>query len=169
MIPLAPAPAFPPGRALPFLLTLCGLVLPAPPAEALCVCSCTVTTTALAFGDYDQTSPSPKDANATVTVNCTSVVSVLSTADIAISARGSGSAANRRLNSGVRLLFYNIYSNPARTVIWGDGTGGTQIVQVPLNGLLNFSSSATAYGRIPALQNVALGTYTDTLTITVTY
>jgi len=156
-------------RVLPAALALCGLILPAEPAEALCVCSCTVSTTGLAFGVYDQTSATPNDANATVTINCTSVASVLSTADIALNAGGSNSIGARRMASGGNLLNYNVYSNSARTTVWGDGTGGFQVVQVPLNGLLAFSSSATAYGRIPALQNAPVGTYGDTLTITVTY
>ncbi|WP_395331241.1 spore coat U domain-containing protein [Novosphingobium sp. BL-8H] len=156
-------------RILPAALALCGLTLPAEPAEALCICSCTVSTTPMAFGNYDQTAAAPRDVNATVTINCTSVASVLSTADIALSTGGSNSATARRMISGSNLLYYNIYADSGHNTVWGDGTGGASIVQVQLNGLLNFSSSATAYGRIPALQNVPVGSYSDTLTITVTY
>lgn len=155
--------------ALTHLPILASLILPAQPAEALCLCSCTVSTTPMAFGTYDQTSSTPNDANATVTINCTSVASVLSTADIAMSTGGSGTATARRMASGTNLLLYNIYANSGRTTVWGDGTGGIAPVQVQLNGLLNFNVAATVYGRIPALQNVPVGTYTDTLTITVTY
>lgn len=156
-------------RGLPAILASAGLVVPTQPAEALCLCTCTVSTTPMAFGNYDQTSATPKDVNATVTISCTSVASVLSTADIAMSTGGSNSATARRMISGANLLYYNIYSNPAHTTVWGDGTGGAPVVQVQLNGLLNFASTATAYGRIPAHQNVPIGSYADTLTITVTY
>ncbi|WP_395390963.1 spore coat U domain-containing protein [Novosphingobium sp. BL-8A] len=158
-----------PAMLAPTMLAIAGLVLPTEPAQALCLCSCTVTTTAMSFGNYDQTASTPLDTNATVTINCTSVASVLSTADIALSTGGSGSATTRRMISGTNLLYYNIFSNSGHTTVWGDGTGGASIVQVSLNGVLNFSSSATAYGRIPALQNVPVGSYADTLTITVTY
>ncbi|TCM19651.1 spore coat protein U-like protein [Novosphingobium sp. PhB165] len=156
-------------RYLPVAVALCALILPPEPAQALCLCSCTVSTTAMAFGNYDQTAPTPQDVNATVTINCTSVASILSTADIALSAGASGNATARRMAAGTNLLYYNIFANSAHTTVWGDGTAGTSTVQVQLNGLLAFSSSATAYGRIPALQNVSVGSYADTLTITVTY
>lgn len=156
-------------RYLPMFLALCGLTLPAEPAHALCACTCTVSTTPMAFGTYDQTSVTPKDVNATVTIACTSLVSILSTADIAISAGGSNSPTARRMIFNSVPLYYNIYSDAGHNTVWGDGTSGAPILQVPLNGLLNFTSTATAYGRIPALQNVAVGSYADTLTITVTY
>lgn len=156
------------GRHLAMLLATAGLILPAQPAEALCIlCVCTVSTPPMAFGTYDQTAATAKDANITMTINCSGVASLF-TADIALSTGGSGSATARRLTSGSNLLYYNIYSDSNHSIVWGDGTGGAPIVQVPIGGLLGATATATAYGRIPALQNVAVGSYTDTVTITVT-
>lgn len=154
-------------RHLAMLLATGGLMLPAQPAEALCVlCACTVGSTPMAFGTYDQTSATAKDANITMTINCTGVATLF-TADVSMSTGGSGSATARRMASGSNLLYYNIYSDSNHSIVWGDGTGGAPIVQVPIGGLLGATATATAYGRIPALQNVAVGSYTDTVTITV--
>lgn len=152
------------------ILFACSFFLAPPPARANCLlCSCSVSTTTLAFGTYDQTSPSDRTANATVTVQCSSIASVLGSADIAISAGNSGNAANRRMNSGASTLSYNVFTSTAYTTVWGNGSGGTAIVQVPLNGIISFGATATAYGRIPASQNVAVGSYSDTLIVTITY
>jgi spore coat protein U-like protein len=54
--------------------------------------------------------------------------------------------------------------------VWGDATGGTAKVsdsQFLVIGTNQYSY--TTYGRIPALQNLAPGTYTDTITVTVNY
>jgi spore coat protein U-like protein len=154
-------------RHLAMLLATGGLMLPAQPAEALCLlCVCSVSTPPLAFGTYDQTSATAKDANITMTITC-SGVATLFTADVSMSTGGSGSATARRMASGSNLLYYNIYSDSNHSIVWGDGTGGAPIVQVPIGGLLGATATATAYGRIPALQNVAVGSYTDTVTITV--
>jgi len=65
---------------------------------------------------------------------------------------------------------YNLYTSAARTQIWGDATGGT--AKVSDSQLLVFGTSQhsyTTYGRIPALQDLAPGTYTDTITVTLNY
>lgn len=139
-------------------------------ASASCfLCSCSVATNNLAFGSYTPTASSPRDANATVTVTCTSVLEIFGSADIAISAGTSTNQTSRQMANGTRRLNYNVYRDAARTQVWGNGSGGTGTVTVPLNGIILFSSSATAYGRIPAGQWVGAGSYSDSLIVTVTY
>ena len=74
--------------------------------------------------------------------------------------------------SGANPLNYNLYFDAAYTQVRGDGTGGSQ------TGGANFtlsnsnktdSTTSTIYGRAPALQDVAAGTYSDTITVTITY
>jgi spore coat protein U-like protein len=74
--------------------------------------------------------------------------------------------------SGAQLLSYNLYFDAAYTQIRGNGTGGSQ------QGGATFtltpsaptgSTTSVIYGRIPALQDVAAGSYTDTIIVTVTY
>jgi spore coat protein U-like protein len=65
---------------------------------------------------------------------------------------------------------YNLYTNAGHTQVWGDATGGTVKIsdsQLVLVGTSQYSY--TAYGRIPALQDLPPGTYTDTITVTLNY
>src|SRR6266487_1298814 len=49
----------------------------------------------------------------------------------------------KMVNAGT-LLNYNLYTDAARTTVWGDGTGGT----VTVSGSSNGSTTHTVYGRI---------------------
>jgi spore coat protein U-like protein len=133
--------------------------------------SCSVSATALSFGTYDPSSATARDSTGTVTVTCTAKLLGLSASwDILLSTGSSGSFTPRHLFSGGNSLQYNLYINAGRTQVWGDATGGTAKVsdsQFLLVGTNQYSY--TTYGRIPALQNLAPGTYTDTITVTVNY
>ena len=125
-----------------------------------------VTATDLNFGNYNAASPSATTANATVTVSCVDNGRELPSFTVALSTGGSGTYAPRRLSSGANTLNYNIFTTGAYTSVWGNGAGGSVIVSD--TGGVN-SLSFTAYGRIPAGQYVAAGSYADTITVTVTY
>ncbi|NNC64112.1 MAG: spore coat protein U domain-containing protein [Gammaproteobacteria bacterium] len=64
---------------------------------------------------------------------------------------------------------YNLYSNPARTLVWGDGTGGSLTVfrSKPRPGRQNFS--LPVYGRIPPTQSVSPGLYSDDIIVTIVF
>jgi spore coat protein U-like protein len=73
--------------------------------------------------------------------------------------------------SGGTSLGYNLYTTTARNVVWGDGFGGS--VTVTLTGG-NVSGGVRRYtrsvfGRVPGSQNVGAGSYSDTITLTVTF
>ncbi|KQX88873.1 hypothetical protein ASD34_07310 [Variovorax sp. Root473] len=116
-------------------------------------CSATVSATALAFGNYDPAALTPKDSTSTVTVTGTVTgIGILVTLSytVGLSAGSAGTIASRQMvgpNSGTP-LGYNLYTTNAGTV-------------VPRN--------YTVYGRIPAGQYVAPGSYGSTITVTVTY
>ena len=142
----------------------CAATLAAAPARA----ACTVTTVGVAFGAYDPQAAGPDDGTGTVSVRCLFFDSPLDS--IALGTGGSGTYFPRRMTSGPWTLNYNLYTTAARAIIWGDGTGGTAMVNPP--GVLAFpfrNHTATVYGRIPALQNVGAGAYTDTVVVTVTW
>ncbi len=65
-------------------------------------------------------------------------------------------------------LNYNLYLDAARTTIWGDGTGGTQVYS-NANPPNNTNVTVTIYGRIPASQDVSAGSYTNTVTATINF
>jgi spore coat protein U-like protein len=125
-----------------------------------------VTATAMSFGNYNAASPGATTANSTITVSCVDASRELPAITVALSTGGSGTYAPRSMSSGANTLDYNIYTSAAFTSVWGNGTGGT--VTITDNPTVN-SVSFTAYGQVPAGQYVTPGSYTDTITVTVTY
>jgi spore coat protein U-like protein len=125
------------------------------------VASCTVSTTSVAFGAYDPQSSTALDGVGSVKTVCNSSTT---SASIAISAGNSGVFTTRTMKSGIYNLNYNLYTATTRTVIWGNGTTGNSTKSVGAG-----TVTSTVYGRITAQQNVGAGTYTDSLTVTVTF
>ena len=123
--------------------------------------ACTIGATGVAFGSYDPRSATAKDSTGTVTLNCPSNRSGV----VSMSTGGSASYTQRKMASGANTLNYNLYTNSTRTAVWGDGTGGSTTVSVAKG----YAGTLTIYGRIPASQNVRAGTYSDTITVTVTF
>ena len=79
---------------------------------------------------------------------------------------GSGSTVTtRKMTSGGATINYSLYSNAGRTTNWGD-TVGVDTVSSTGNGA---SQGFTVYGRVTAQTTPAPSTYTDTITVTVTY
>jgi len=88
--------------------------------------SCSVSATALTFGSYDPSSATARDSTGTITVTCTATVLGISASwDILLSTGSSPSFTPRRMFNGGNSMQYNLYTNAARTQVWGDGTGGT--------------------------------------------
>jgi spore coat protein U-like protein len=141
-------------RPVALAALLLGLTLPGA-ARAANNCNI-ITTGAVTFGTYLWTNPSPTDSVGTISYNCNSPAAVL------LSAGNSGIASQRTLVSGTDKLNYNLYQDAGRRQIWGDFfTGG-----VPEFVVQSGRSDLSVYGRIPPGQNVAPGTYSDTVTIT---
>ncbi len=135
------------------------------PVTATVIASCTVTATALAFGNYNGISGSMLDASATITPTCTSGTSYAVALDAGL---GSGATMTTRKLTGYDggELEYGIFTDISRSTVWGDGTGGTSMLSVTGTGI---AQPATMYGRIPAGQTSAVGAYSDTVTVTLTY
>lgn len=142
--------------------------------DAHAALDCTVTSPGVAFGNYDSSLPGPTDISGSLTVTCTRAPldSWTISYSLALSRGGSGTYAPRRMASGASQLDYNLYRDAARSQVWGDGTSSTGIVSATMNfNLFQFSNSAahTAYGRMPAGQSVAAGSYGDTMVVTITF
>jgi len=134
------------------------LILAAPVARSAI---CTVSTSGLNFGNYDVFSSLNDDVTATITVKCTKN----STYSIALSS-GSGTFGSRTLKGQVGALAYNLFLDPTRLTIWGDGSSGTSTFSGAGTGS---NVSTPVYGRIPSRQNVRMGSYSDLITVTVTF
>jgi spore coat protein U-like protein len=118
--------------------------------------TCGVTTQPVSFGNYDTLGGNALDGVGNVRVSCDSETSVT----IAIGA-GTGSVEARRMTSGAAQLDYNLYRDPTRLMIWGDGIGSVTTTGTTLD--------LPVYGKIPASQNVPAGLYADSVTVTITY
>ena len=120
---------------------------------------CSFTATGVAFGGYDVFSNQSLDSTGNISVTC----DVSAPYSISLST-GGGSYASRAMSSGGHTLNYNLYTDATRTVVWGDGTGSTAVINA--SGL---TGSHTVYGRIPARQNINVGVYGDIITVTLTF
>ena len=132
--------------------------------NATVAANCTISTGAVAFPSIN-TLGGNHDATGSVTVNCTNGAGWSATAN-----QGGGTGATmatRRMTSGANTLIYRLYTDAARTSIWGDGSTGTAAVSGTGNGA---AQVFTVYGRVPSGQTgVPAGSYSDTVSVTITY
>lgn len=137
------------------------------PAQA--AVSCIFSASGVSFGNYDVLNPSPVLSNGTITFSCSSIPAGGVNVTIALD-RGLHSAVfpNRNLAKGAVLLGYNLYQDAALTVIWGNGNNGTSKYG-PISVTNTNPVTLTMYGRIPANQDVTAGSYSDTITATMTF
>ncbi|MDP9090340.1 MAG: spore coat U domain-containing protein [Pseudomonadota bacterium] len=142
-------------------------------ALAAVVFVCSVTATGINFGLYNPLNAVATTAAGSWSVTCmangTGVGVVSGT--LSLSTGSSGTYSSRRMTSGVNTLNYNIYSTAAYSQIFGDGTGGTYAPTafgIVLAGQ-QYQFNGTMYGRMPPIQDVAPGAYSDLIIVTVTY
>jgi spore coat protein U-like protein len=151
------------------LLYILGLALAAlltAPRSDAAISSCSfVSTVGVNFGAYDVFNTSPTDSTGSITYSCTSL---LGTITINLSKGSAPTYFPRQMRNGTDTLNYNLYLDAARVSVWGDGTGGTSRYG-PVSPPLLSRVTVTIYGRIPARQNVRVGSYTDTITVTINF
>ena len=135
-------------------------------ASATAVCS--VSSTGAAFGAFDPITPAAKDTLGTITVTCTGTVGDAVSYTIALSP-GAGNFVTRDMQ-GPSNITYNLFTDSGHQFIWGDGTNGTSLVSdtyTMSSGTV--SRDYTVFGEIPQQSGPTVGSYMDTLTITLTY
>jgi spore coat protein U-like protein len=130
---------------------------------AVVTTSCAVDVSSMDFGIIDTAIADPVHNTASINVSCTNG----SAYNIGI---GSGlqpanaGPTGRRMANGANLLAYGLYHDRSRTSDWGDspatiaagtGTGGDQTL--------------TVFGSIFGNQSASIGTYSDTVVVTVSY
>jgi spore coat protein U-like protein len=128
--------------------------------SAVVTASCSVTATPLAFGGYTPTAV----ATTTATVAVTCLNGTVATIGLNPGLNGAAGGVSRSMANGASKLGYEIYQDSGHAAVWGasgaaaetfTSTGATQ--------------NLTAFGQIPAGQPVAIGSYSDTVTVTVTF
>jgi len=147
-----------------FLAALVAFQWVMPMASAYAACS--LSGAAIVFGTYDPLSLTNLDSAGSVIYRCTQQDHNIT---ITLSRGGGTSYATRGMVKGTEQLFYNLYRDAARTVIWGDGTGGTQAFTIGNPQANNTDLSVAIFGRVPAGQNVSVGGYIDTITVTLIF
>jgi len=131
--------------------------------SATVAAACSVSANNLVFGAFVPTGPDV-DSTTTVSVTCTNNTPY----DIGLNegiAPGA-TVTTRQMVDGASTLDYGLYQDATHLTNWGD-TVGVDTVSLTGNGAAQVT---TVYGRIPGSQpTVPAGSYSDTITVTVTY
>lgn len=117
------------------------------------------------FGNYDTLATGNLDTTGRIRVQCTQRDRV-GGYTVKLDQGSGGGFTPRQMFNGREPLPYNLYLDSAHTTIWGDGTSGTFFLTVP-GPPAPGDQSYTVYARTPLGQDVSVGLYTDTLTVTV--
>ena len=120
--------------------------------------TCHVTPQSVSFSSYYPIGGGSVDGIGSVNIACDAAVDFA----VALTA-GSGAFEQRRMSSGAAQLSYNLYTNPSRTIVWADGSSGSNV------SASGTDVDLTIYGRIGAGQNVPAGAYVDAITVVITY
>ena len=131
--------------------------------QATIIASCTINSAStLNFGSIGVLTAAVNQTS-TLQVQCTNTTPYNISLD-----PGTGTGATvavRKMTSGANTVNYSLYSDSGRATVWGN-TVGTDTVAATGSGA---SQSYTVYGRVTAQTTPAPGTYSDTVTVTVTY
>lgn len=104
------------------------------------------------------------EATSAIAVQCTNGTAY----DIGLNeGTGTGATVASRLMTGpdAETVAYSLYTDPAHTDVWGN-TIGTDTVTGTGTGS---EQTYTVYGQVPAQATPTPGTYSDVITVTVTY
>lgn len=146
--------------------------------------------TFMAFGNYDPMSNSPLDLQGRVSYRCYSDQASSDnnrngsydddddddgngngggSVNVQISINAGNAGGFNRYMAGTRdRLHYNLFLDPQRHAVWGDGTGGTQVYSDQAQSD-NQVVVVPVYGRAFGAQDVSAGTYLDQLIVTLDF
>lgn len=120
-------------------------------------------TTELNFGSISGLITANTDNTSTVSMTCTGRTPW--NVGLNNGANASGSIRRMRLGATSNFVNYELYTTTGRTVRWGN-TVGTDTAPGTGTGA---AQTLTVFGRVPAPQAAAAGSYSDTITVTITY
>ena len=137
---------------------------------AKCIVS---STAAVAFGPYDpvvthSATGVDLDGTGSVGVKCTPGNGTSISLD-----SGANASSNQRRMQGPAgtssaFLNYDLYSDSSRTTLWGNGSNGAS--SLAITAAANASERTfTVYGRVPKGQDVNVGSFADTVQVTVNF
>lgn len=128
--------------------------------------TCSITTVpTLGFPSYDVFAAAPTVTSQIAKFSCNGNQATI-TVGVGKSAT-SGTIANRQMaqgGGGAGRLNYNIYKDGGYSNLWGDGTAGTTALVV---NTVNKKASVPIYGKIDPGQDAPIGSYNDTVVLSV--
>ena len=133
--------------------------------------ACSVTATALNFGSVAAPIASAVTSTATITALCTNTTPY----SIGLGNGANASGSQRRMQQGStgQYVSYNLYTNSGYSQPWSGTTSATSCTNGSGTCVLGTGSgsnqSITVYGKVPAQSSPAVGTYADTVVVTLTY
>lgn len=156
------------GRLIRTGMSLAVLALAMLSPEKAQAIQCKLFVTPLNFGVYMPMTSAPVDVVGDLTVRCQAQSGTFS---VIIGTGISGDQTARTMSAGgPSSLYYNLYRDPARTEIWGDGTPPSFMVSGvrSRDGRPSFFN-LPIYGRVYANQAPDTGVYNDNLLVTVLF
>lgn len=136
------------------------------PVSASVANNCLVSATNLTFAAYDGTAT--VDATSTVSVRCTKNTAY----NVKLDDGNGNSFAPRKLLNGADALEYNLFSDSGRTLVWGETVGVNTVADIGKGMAAISANPHTVYGRVLnslANQDAPVGSYADTINVTVEY
>lgn len=133
-------------------------------------CLLSVEVQGVAFGTYDPADQLPLETHGEIRLTCLDSQGAVPTAEVTLSAGGSGRFDHREMSLGESSLLYNLYLDPSRSLVWGDGTATS--ASLTAGGQDRDSAglqSYPVYGRIFAGQTVPSGQYGDAVVVTIAF
>jgi spore coat protein U-like protein len=146
------------------LALTCAAILAAASETASAACWFSATS-GVGFGSYDVFGTSPVDSTGQFTWRCD--ILTFPNVRITLTRGASPSYSARQMKCGPETMLYNLFLDTARTQIWGDESEGTSAYYQQYWGFGQYN--VNIYGRVPASQDVGVGTYNDTVTIVINF
>jgi spore coat protein U-like protein len=147
------------------LCIIAALLLFACAVKPASAANCTAYASSVVFGNY---TGSLIDVTATITVTCDTAGTAF---QIGLNAgNGPGATITNRMmfggTGGSNTLGYQLFNNASRTINWGNSSGTGWVTGTAT--AANTAMPYTIYARMPANENSPLGSYTDTITASIT-
>jgi spore coat protein U-like protein len=131
------------------------------------------STAAVAFGAYDPVVTNAAggadlDGTGSVGIKCTPGNGTSISLDSGVNASGNQRRMQGPAGSSSAFLDYNLFSDAARTTAWGNGSNGASAQAITAS--TNASERTfTVFGRVPKGQDVNVGSFSDTVQVTVNF
>jgi spore coat protein U-like protein len=135
------------------------------PVRLELVAACRVSAADLNFGAYASNQTGPVQGQTAIELLC----GAGSTAEVSLDdgLRPGSNTSRRRMgqDSGTDRLEYDLFQDAGRTIHWGSRSGRDTLEVETTGG----QQTLPVYGQVPGGQRVRDGSYSDTITVVVTY